>query len=90
MQQVKAFGILQTSKVLAAVYFIMTAVFFIPFSVIGAIWSVVAGKPMGLFALFGLVAPFFYAIFGGLFGAAMCWLYNMIAARIGGIEIELG
>ena len=90
MQQVKSFGIFQTAKVLAALYFIMTAIFAIPFAVIGAIVSVVAGKPEGLLSLLLIAVPFFYAIIGGLFGALICWLYNVVAARIGGIEIELG
>ena len=90
MQQVKSFGVLQTAKFLAAMYFIMTAIFAIPFAVIGAIVSVIAGKPEGLFSLLFLAAPFFYAIIGGLFGALACWLYNVVAARIGGIEIEIG
>lgn len=90
MQQVKSFGIFQTAKVLAAMYFIMTAIFAIPFAVIGTIVSILAGKPEGLLSLLFLVAPFFYAIIGGLTGALACWLYNMVAARIGGIEIEIG
>jgi hypothetical protein len=90
MQQVKSFGIFQTAKVFAALYFIMTAIFAIPIAVIGAIGGILAGKPTGLLFLLLLAAPFFYAAIGWLFGALACWLYNTIAAQIGGIEIELG
>ncbi len=89
MQQVKAFGILQTAKVSAVLYLILTAIFAVPFALIGTLVSLLTGKPQGLVALLFLLAPFLYAIVGALMVAFMCWVYNMIAARIGGIEIEL-
>ncbi len=45
MQQIKSVGILQTAKVSGAMYLIFSAVFAIPFAVIGALGAVVSGKP---------------------------------------------
>ena len=33
--------------------------------------------------------PFLLGVFGYLFGALFCWLYNQVAQRIGGIEFSL-
>jgi len=67
------------------------------FSVLGiAAVSSLAGQTsdgdfVGL--LFGvgsiIVAPIMYGIIGFIFGAIMAFLYNLIAAWFGGIEIEL-
>jgi hypothetical protein len=39
--------------------------------------------------VFAIFAPFLYGVFGFLVGGLMAWLYNQIAARLGGIEVEL-
>ncbi len=57
--------------------------------IVGALVAVIAGKPEGLVFLLFIVAPIFYGIAGFITMALMCWLYNVVAARMGGIEIEL-
>ena len=89
MQQVRSFGIFQTAKVAAVLYVVVTAIFAIPFGIIGAIVAMISGKHEGLLSLLLLVAPIAYGIFGFLMVALMCWLYNVVATRIGGIEVEL-
>ncbi len=89
MQQIKSFGILQAAKVSGALYLIVSAIFAIPFAVIGALGAVVSGKPEGLLMLLLVFAPLFYAVVGALGAALACLVYNLVAARIGGFEIEL-
>ncbi len=89
MQQIKSVGILQTAKLAGALYVVVTAIFAIPIGIIGALVSILAGKPEGLIFLVFIVAPIFYGIVGFLMVALLCWLYNVVAARMGGIEIEL-
>ncbi len=89
MQQIKSFGILQTAKFAGVLYVVMTAIFAIPSGIVGALVAVIAGKPEGLISLLFIVLPIFYGIFGFLMVALMCWLYNVVAARMGGVEIEL-
>lgn len=89
MQQIKSFGILQTAKVSGVMYLIVSAVFAIPFAVIGALGAVVSGKPEGLLMLLLILAPLLYAVMGALFAALGCLVYNLVAARIGGVEVEL-
>lgn len=89
MQQVRAFGVFQTAKVTAVLYVVITAIFAVPFGIIGTLVAIISGKREGLLSLLLLVAPIVYGIMGFLMMALMCWLYNVVAARTGGIEIEL-
>jgi hypothetical protein len=41
----------------------------------------------GLFVI--ALAPVFYGVAGFVFTAIICWLYNAIARRIGGIQFEV-
>ncbi len=87
MQQIKSFGVLQTSKVIAALYFVLG----LCFAVIVVIVSAVTHRgPRHAGLLFLVGAPIFYGAAGFVLGAIVCWLYNAVARRIGGIEIELG
>jgi hypothetical protein len=87
MQQIKSFGVLQTSKVIAALYFALG----LCFAVVVLIISAATGRgPRHAGLVFLVGAPIFYGAVGFVLAALLCWLYNAIAKRIGGIEIELG
>lgn len=89
MQQIKSFGIVQTAKFFGVMYSAISAIFAIPVAIIGTLVSVMAGKPQGLLFPLVLLAPIAYGIITFIFTAFGCWAYNVIAQRIGGIEIEL-
>jgi len=36
-----------------------------------------------------VLAPVLYGVLGALVNALMAWIYNRVAARLGGIEIEI-
>ena len=36
-----------------------------------------------------VLAPILYGVLGALVNALMAWIYNLVAARLGGIEISL-
>jgi hypothetical protein len=66
----------------------------IPFLLIAGLASFVAGKGGNTLegiamVVFGIFAPVFYGGLGFLFGALGAWVYNQIAKRLGGIQIEL-
>lgn len=88
MQRIKRFGVVQTAKVAAVIYFIMIAVFFLPFALIGYVTGL-----LNDFGPFGgtmfLLAPIFYGAIAFVATAIGCLIYNAIATRIGGIEVEL-
>ena len=87
MHEIKSFKIFQTAKVIAVLYLIFGVVE-------GAILAIAIAhshRPhsfMGtLFALIGV--PILFGVLGFISMVIICWLYNLIAARIGGIAFEL-
>ena len=83
-KQIKHFSVLQTSKVLAILYGVI-AIIFVPFLLIPALVNG-NGGPM---VIFSLAAPLLYAIIGFIFTALFCWIYNILAKYVGGIEFVL-
>lgn len=97
MQQVKGFGVLQTAKFMAILYFLIAAVvcvLMIPFMLMfGGMMreSGMGGGMMGAGGsiLFLILAPFIYAIVAFIATAIGCTIYNVVAKRFGGVEIDL-
>lgn len=99
LRQIRRFGVWQTSKFMAVLYAIVTAIFFVPFGLVfllvaaasggggGGAESVVGGT-VGFLLLAGL-GQIFYGIFGFLFVAITCAVYNVVAGWVGGIEVEV-
>lgn len=75
---------LQTAKVLAAIYFVVS----IPVALLMAVPMVFgAGNLNPVLGIGMLVAmPFLYALVGFLFTLLGAWVYNLVAAQTGGIE----
>lgn len=92
MLQITRFGVGQTAKVCAALYFVISLIVVVPI----ALFMAVAGSgaemplPFGGGWIFLLVLPFLYAIVGFFAVALACLLYNLVASRVGGIAIEMG
>jgi hypothetical protein len=85
MHEIKSFRIFQTAKVIAVLYAIsfaiMAAIELIVFATLGH------GRRPPIGAI--VVVPIVGGIFSFLFTAFFCWLYNQVAARIGGVAFEL-
>lgn len=96
MARIKRIGVKQTTKFATAYYFVMLAIIFIPFVLISIFFGLF-GKSQNLFSFGGAVfsgvvlilIPIGYALFGGLMVAASAALYNFVANRVGGIEVEI-
>ncbi len=85
MRQIKSFGVLQTSKVMGTLYFFFGLFFMVLFFVFAP-----AARGHGHRSLLMVIlAPVFYAVGAFIFTAILCWLYNAVAKRIGGIEFEV-
>jgi len=84
-QQLQRFSVHQTARVLATVYGILG------FVLIPLIWISIAFDPAseGGAGLVAFLFPLIYAIFGYIFTAIGCAIYNAVAARLGGIEFTL-
>jgi len=77
--QIQSFGVHKTSLVIACVYFVISLLF-VPFIFMAA--SENHALPVFLYFL-----PVFYGLLGYLITALGCWIYNLIAKKIGGIEV---
>jgi hypothetical protein len=88
MMQIKSFGVLQTSKLIAVLYLMVFAVIGIPVGLI-----VVALSPTrmgGLGLVLVILVPLIYALLGFVIAAITCALYNVAAKWVGGIAIDIG
>jgi len=92
--RIKRFGVLSVGKILGILYAILGIIvgaMFTALSLLAAVSSSNQGAGIvGL--LFGVGAiiffPIFYGIMGLIFGMLTAFLYNLVASRIGGIEVE--
>lgn len=94
MARIKSFGVVQTAKFAAVVYFILFVIFMIPFRLFTMTTSSATRVGQGMLEtvlsiLYILFAPIVYAFLGFVFVAIGCLVYNLIAKHIGGIEIEI-
>lgn len=82
--KIKKVNVLKFASIMALIYGILSLAFILIF----ALWNVFI---MGNFAaiIFLLIGPVMYAIVGFIGGALTGWVYNMVAKRIGGVEVEV-
>lgn len=90
MIRVKKFGVLQTAKVGALIYALVSMIIIMPFAFLGSMFT---EEFFPEFADIGAIAllfiPIMYGIVGFIFTAISCAVYNIIAGFTGGIEIEM-
>lgn len=90
LRRIKRFGVMQTAKIVAVMYFLLTAMIFFPF---GGLMMLIGTDAFDKVPFGGtrflLLAPFFYAVVGFIFTAIGCAFYNLIARYTGGIEVEV-
>jgi len=84
MIHIKKIGVWQTARVAAIFYLIASAILFIPLALV----ILATGKSQGKPLIFSILAPLLYCGLGFVFAALSCTIYNFIAAKMGGIEIE--
>jgi hypothetical protein len=80
--QIVRVSALQSAKVMAVLYFVIS----IPLVLFIAIPAILARQAgAGLFML--VLMPVMYLVLGFLFSLLGAWIYNLIAATIGGFEV---
>jgi hypothetical protein len=84
-QQIRRFGVLQTAKVVGTLYALLGLVF-VPIFLIASMFT---PRQEGVGAGFALMMPILYGLFGFLFTALGCAIYNLVSGMVGGIEVEL-
>ncbi len=87
--RVKKIGVLQTAKISAIIFFFISLIVVVPMMLIMVItggFSNDTGIGKAILPIF--IMPILYPIMGFLMTLLWCWLYNVLAKRIGGIEVE--
>ena len=83
MHEIKSFKIFQTAKVMGVLYAVLG---FIE----GAILLIASFRhPHRGQIIISICLPILFGLIGFIMMVVMCWLYNLVAARIGGITFEL-
>jgi hypothetical protein len=78
----------QAGKFFAALYFVLGLVFAVPFALVAVFSPPAAGQaPFGLG--FAIALPFLYALGGLIFVPIACWIFNLVANVVGGLEVEV-
>jgi hypothetical protein len=94
MVRLTRFGVVRTASVAAIVYLILSAIIFIPVALIVGTTPVTMvdqfGQPVSvrISPIVFLFLPLIYAVFGWIFTAIACLIYNLAAWITGGIEFE--
>lgn len=87
-KQVVSVSILQNAKVMAALYLAIS----LPFTLLMIIPAMM-GQGVGYSIMMLVLMPLLYTLIGFVFTLVGAWVYNLIAARIGGFEfttVEVG
>jgi hypothetical protein len=93
MQRITSVGVLSCAKMTGVLYGCM-ALLFIPFALLGGLASLATQQTNGaiggaVIIVLGILAPVLYGVMGFVIGAISAFIYNLIAKRLGGIEIQL-
>jgi hypothetical protein len=84
-KQISRISILQSSKILTALYFILGFIY----TLIGIPMMVFGAGPMKMIGVVYLFGPVFMAILGFLGVVIFGAIYNALAKRLGGFEFEI-
>ncbi|MEO6918727.1 MAG: hypothetical protein ABI171_06860 [Collimonas sp.] len=81
-KQISRISPVQTAKVVALLYFVISLPFVILMSLFFAVVPGVKAPMTGMMFVF----PFLYLIFGFIFTVIGAWIYNLVAKWVGGVE----
>lgn len=82
MKEIKRFTIVKTARIIALLYFVIAVLVSIPTAII----TIVSGGQLGVSVF---LMPFAVTIMAYIMITIVCAVYNFLAGKIGGIEIEI-
>ena len=89
MYRISRFGVVKTATMVALIYVIVIAIFFVPAAIVVVAFGRSTGVAAGGVLIGGVLIALVYAAFGWIFTAISCAIYNLAARWIGGIEVQL-
>jgi hypothetical protein len=84
-KQISRISVVQTSKVIAIFY----VAFSLLYALIGIPLILLGEGQVKVVGFTYLFMPIFIGVFGFVFVALACWVYNVIAGKFGGVEFEV-
>ncbi len=87
VQRIRRFSVGQTAKMMGILYALMGLIF-APFFFLVMLFSP-QSAPVPFGSVIVLVMPVLYGVFGFVFVALGCALYNWVAGWMGGIEVQM-
>jgi len=84
-KQIKQISVAQTSKVIAILY----VIFSLLYSLFGIPIIIFGSSEIKIIGFIYLFMPVLAGVFGFIFVALNCWIYNLIAGKFGGVEFEV-
>ena len=84
-KQITRISVLQTSKVVALFYALISLIY----TIIGIFMIALASGPMKFIGMIYVVMPIFMLTVGFLMMLLCCWLYNIVAKWVGGVEVTV-
>ncbi len=91
LYRIQRFGIKQTSKIAGIVYFLL-GIILIPFFYLAMIAPPPPGAPprsQNMSPGLLLLLPFFYGVIGYVMTAIILYIYNRVAMKAGGVELDI-
>ena len=79
----------QAGKVFAVVYFIFSLIFVIPFELIALLAPSPARPGLHFNPVLIILFPFLYALAALIFVPLSCWIYNVAAKLVGGLDVTV-
>jgi hypothetical protein len=79
----------QAGKLFAVIYFFVSLIFVIPMELIAMLAPTSSAPGPHLSPGLILLFPFVYALAGLVFVPLACWIYNLAARLVGGLEITV-
>ena len=84
-KQITRISILQSSKIVTALYVMMGFLY----TLIGIPMIIFGGREIQIMGIIYLLMPLFMGIFGFIFFAIFTAIYNLLAMWLGGFEVEV-
>ena len=79
----------QAGKLFAVVYFVVSLIFVVPMELIALLAPKPAGPGPHFSPVLIILFPFLYALAGLIFVPLGCWIYNIAAKLVGGLEVTV-
>jgi hypothetical protein len=88
MYSLRSIDVMSCAKMMGAIYACLGLIV-LPFLLMAGFANLASGQGSIAFLFLAVLAPALYGGMGFVIGALTAWVYNVVARRIGGMQLEL-